>query len=383
MYQYKKSHGEYKPFLSDKEVDQILLDDSSVSSLEIESDSVQSEIDYAQEEFVIVNEQEHDAKQETDVTADDKDVQWVWHEVNVLHNNVKIPFTGQSGAQKDFVSVLDTFLLFFDEEVIAFIVTETNKYAEQYIQKCTPKPRSRVRKWEPVTGEEIYVALRLTMLMGIVQKPIIKSYFPKDPFLETPIFYKTMTQDRFKLITKFLHFTNNSTRDTYTEPPKLFKIQPILELLNNKFQSAYLPAENIAIDESLTLWKDRLGLKQYIPLKSAKFGIKTFELCESATGYLWKFIVHSGAGAEAGLQSNIQVPDNLKSSKIVIELCELLMNNGYCVWMDNCYNSPSLCLLLSNMGINVAGTLRLNRRNVPACVKQKETEKRGNCNSRI
>jgi hypothetical protein len=135
------------------------------------------------------------------VTADDKDVQWVWHEVNALRNNVKIPFTGPSGAQKDFVSVLDTFLLFFDEEVIAVIVAETNKCAEQYIQKCTLKPRSRVRKWEPVTGEEIYVALGLMMLMGIVETPTIKSYFSKDPFLETPIFYQTMTQDRFELIT--------------------------------------------------------------------------------------------------------------------------------------------------------------------------------------
>jgi hypothetical protein len=272
-----------------------------------------------------VNEQERDAEQETDVTADDKDVQWVWREVNVLRNNVKIPFRGQSGAQKDFVSVLDTFLLFFDEEVIAVIVAETNKYAEQYIQKCTLKPRSRVRKWEPVRGEEIYVALGLMKLMGIVQKPTIKSYFSKDPFLETPIFYQTMTQDRFELTTKFLHFTDNSTRDTYTGPPKLLKIQPILESLNNKFQSANLPAENIVIDELLTLWEGRLGLKQYIPLKSANFGIKTFEICESATGYLWKFIVYSGAGAEAGLQSNIQVPDNLKSSKIVIELCEPLI----------------------------------------------------------
>jgi hypothetical protein len=127
----------YKPFLSDKEVDQILLDDSSVSSLEIESDSVESEIDYAQEEFVTVNEQEHDAEQETDVTADDKDVQWMWRELYALRNNVKIPFTGQSGAQKDFVSVSDTFLLFFDEEVIVVIVAETNKYVEQYTQKCT------------------------------------------------------------------------------------------------------------------------------------------------------------------------------------------------------------------------------------------------------
>jgi hypothetical protein len=183
------------------------------------------------------------------VTADDDDVQWVWSEVNALRNNVKIPFTGQSGAQKDFVSV---FLLFFGEEVIAVIV-ETNKYVEQYIQKCTLKPRSHVRKWEPVTGEEIYVALGLMMLMGIVQMPTLKSYLSKDPFLETPIFYQTMTQDRFELITKFLNFTDNSTRDTYTGPPKLFKIQPILELLNKKCQSAYLPAENIAIDESLTL----------------------------------------------------------------------------------------------------------------------------------
>jgi hypothetical protein len=79
-----------------------------------------------------------------------------------------------------------------------------------------------------------------------------------------------MTQDRFELITEFLHFMDNSTRNTYTGPPKLFKIQPILELINNKFQSAYLPAENIAIDESLTLWKGLLGLKQYITSKICK-----------------------------------------------------------------------------------------------------------------
>jgi hypothetical protein len=62
MYQYKKKAMEkYKPFVSDKEVYQVLLDDSSVSSLEIESDSVESELDYAQEEFVTVNEQERDS----------------------------------------------------------------------------------------------------------------------------------------------------------------------------------------------------------------------------------------------------------------------------------------------------------------------------------
>jgi hypothetical protein len=90
-----------------------------------------------------------------------------------------------------------------------------------------------------------------------------------------------MTQDRFKLIT-FFHFVDNATQDSYSGPKKLFKIHPILTYLNNKFQTVYIPAENVAVDESLTLWKGRLSFKIYLPLKSSKFGIKTFELCESS-----------------------------------------------------------------------------------------------------
>ena len=59
-----------------------------------------------------------------------------------------------------------------------------------------------------------------------------------------------------------------------------------------------LPKQNVAIDESLTLWKGRLSFAQYIPLKTSKFGIKTFELCESKTGYLWNFIVYTGKVTE-------------------------------------------------------------------------------------
>jgi hypothetical protein len=39
----------------------------------------------------------------------------------------------------------------------------------------------------------------------------------------------------------------------------------------------YIPDQNIAIDQSLTLWKGRLSFQQYIPLKSSKFGVKSYE----------------------------------------------------------------------------------------------------------
>jgi hypothetical protein len=132
-----------------------------------------------------------------------------------------------------------------------------------------------------VTGNEIYVVLGLMMLMDLVQKPTLKSCFSRDAFLESPNFSQSKSQNRFEPVLKFLHFIDNSTIDTYTAPQKLFKIQPILEIMNRNVQSAYLSSENISVDESLTLWKGHLGTKQYIPLKAAKLEIKTFKLCEA------------------------------------------------------------------------------------------------------
>jgi hypothetical protein len=44
-----------------------------------------------------------------------------------------------------------------------------------------------------------------------------------------------------------MHFINNDNIGTYQGPYKLFKIYPVLSHLNTKFQSLYLPGQNIAI----------------------------------------------------------------------------------------------------------------------------------------
>jgi hypothetical protein len=89
--------------------------------------------------------------------------------------------------------------------------------------------------------------------------------------------------------------------------PQLFRISPIFAILNKKFWIAYLPPENIYIDESLLLWKNRLGIKQYVPLKAAKLVVKMFEICESSAGD----VQYLGDGSV--VTTNISVADNLKS----------------------------------------------------------------------
>jgi len=70
------------------------------------------------------------------------------------------------------------FEMFFDDELVELRVRETNTYAAHKIQARSFIPLcSRMRDWKPVTKDEMYVVLALFMLMGIIQKPILRSYF--------------------------------------------------------------------------------------------------------------------------------------------------------------------------------------------------------------
>jgi len=68
--------------------------------------------------------------------------------------------------------------MFFDDELVELIVRKTNTYAAQKIQARSFIPLcSRMWDWKPVTKDEMYVVLEVFMLMGIIQKPILHSYF--------------------------------------------------------------------------------------------------------------------------------------------------------------------------------------------------------------
>src|SRR6218665_265623 len=139
-------------------------------------------------------------------------------------------------------------------------------------------------------------------------------------------------------------------------------------ILENKgfVRSSYIPNENVAIDESLLLWKGRLSMKQYIPLKRARFGIKIYALSESDSGYIWNAFIHIGTAMQLR-----EAVDGLKSSRIVLTLAEDLFGKGYCIFLDNWYSSPALYRQLALNKTDAVGTVRLNRKNMPLDLKKK------------
>ncbi|XP_015433735.1 PREDICTED: piggyBac transposable element-derived protein 4-like [Dufourea novaeangliae] len=172
---------------------------------------------------------------------------------------------------------------------------------------------------------------------------------------------------RFLQITRFLHFANN---DVTGNRNKLRKVRPVINYFNEKFKDVYVMEENIAIDESLMKFKERMSCKQFNPSKRARFGIKFYKLCESASGYCYNFKIYSG--------NDKTNPDYSASKTFVMELLKSILNKGHTLYIDNWYSSPKLFLTLVKNGINVLGTVRCNRKNMPGDFVQAKLKK-GEC----
>jgi len=280
-------------------------------------------------------------------------------------------FTGNSGSSAPLQSEepLEFFEQFVTTQFVSDCVTETNRYASQMSSSAELSPFSRMRNWAETTVFELFLYFGLLVLMGIDRRPKFSMYWSREFLVNTPAFSALMSRDRFLLIRRFLHFVDNSGYQRGVSG-KLFKIKPVLEYFQSKFQSLFHPGKFFAVDESLLLWKGRLSWKQYIPKKRSRFGIKSFELCDCSTSYLWNFIIYSGR--ETDLDA-----DNVHSqgTKVVMKLANDLLGVGRCCVTDNFYSSPELFGLLQDGNTDAFGTCRTNRKGMSSVLSHAKLKK--------
>ncbi|GFV70479.1 piggyBac transposable element-derived protein 4 [Trichonephila clavipes] len=260
---------------------------------------------------------------------------------------IHLDFDASSGKMQYYETLIDN-------NLIDLIVHETNHYAEQIIGSSIPHRHSGSKKWEP-TSKEMHVFIALIILQGIVKKPTNEQYWSKRHSISTPFFSKVMSYRRFNLIYRFLHFSDNETFVTEThECPKLSKIWPVLKYLTIRFKEVVTPDRDVTIDESLMLFKGRLGWKQYMPLKRSRFGIKSYMLCESKSGYVWSLIIYTGKGTLFDEKIQAYVYDFTSCN----DSHGTTLNKGHCLTTDNFYSSPELEDILIQSLTDMYGTLK-------------------------
>lgn len=291
------------------------------------------------------------------------------------------PFTANFGLQVQIdenADPIDYFSKFMNDADFDQIALETNRYYQQIRATRGYKPYARMNSWYDTVGGEIKQFLGMTILMGLVDKPLLSAYWSTDSLDSTPYFSECMPRDRFMNLLSFLHLVNNETaphRDDDDFDP-LYKVRPIYDVLSSRFRSTYYTEEHIVIDEGMVPWRGRLRFRQYIPNKPDKFGMKLYVLSESSSGYVSDFDVYTGADFDPDPAA--EVGENLlgHSYQVVMGLLRRgnLLNKGYTLYLDNYYSSPILFDRLSAEDTPAVGTVRLHRKEMPAALKQKLTK---------
>ena len=99
-------------------------------------------------------------------------------------------------------------------------------------------------------------------------------------------------------------------------------------------------------------------MKQYLPLKPVKRGIKVWVVAESCTGYfldLQVYVGKEGDGSEHSL-----------GERVVLDLTEQYRGKAYRIFCDNFFSSPRLFRTLHGHSLYACGTVRQNRKDFPS-----------------
>ncbi|KAL5510616.1 hypothetical protein EMCRGX_G006184 [Ephydatia muelleri] len=165
-----------------------------------------------------------------------------------------------SGVMKNMEGMepLDFFYELFPEDLIEYIVLESNRCGQQYIDShasyLKDHPRARAHQFmrNMFTPHDIRKVLGLIICMGIVNMPSVENYWNTRWPFNTNNFRAIMSRDRFLLVMKFLHLADNSRMVPREQPghSKIYKVEHVVNTLVNNYKSNYTLNKEISVDES-------------------------------------------------------------------------------------------------------------------------------------
>lgn len=252
----------------------------------------------------------------------------------------------------------EIFKLYFDSEIIKLICNASNEYAERNKKKY-PQMYSYFRKMEP---HDFYNLVGILVHLGYRKIPRARLMWSPTSLCYDPLISKVMSRNRFDSLLTFLHLVDEGTeKSLQNDGDKLLKVRPLNNHLQQKCMQLYQPNREVSIDERMVRSKARFSFRQYIRNKPTKWGFKLWCLCDSRNGYTSAFSVYRGKHGEVRSGNGL-------SYDVVVSLMEPYSLQGYSLYIDNFYTSPTLVTYLYKNGIHCTGTLDCTRTGVPSQV---------------
>ncbi len=252
----------------------------------------------------------------------------------------------------------ELFRLYFDSAIVKVICDASNEYAERnknrYVQMYC-----YFRKMEP---HDFYNLVGILVHLGYRKIPRARLMWSPTSLCYDPLISKVMSRNRFDSLLTFLHLVDQDTeKSLHNNGDKLLKVRPLNDHIQQKCMQLYQPSREVSIDERMVRLKARFSFRQYIKNKPTKWGFKLWCLCDSRNGYTSAFSVYRGKHGEVRSGNGL-------SYDVVISLMDPYNFQGYSLYIDNFYTSPTLVTDLYKNGIHCTGTLDCTRIGVPSQV---------------
>jgi len=248
----------------------------------------------------------------------------------------------------------DYFSKIMDEEMISNLTICSNEYFSKNYSYDETKIYKRdslcfTYSKSKITEQEIKKFFAVSMIMGLNKIPEKELYWSKKP-LYTNIIPKIISRNRYRLLNAAFKLENVDISEITDRKDKSFsKIKSFIENLQKKFLNLYPLETKLTIDEALVFFRGRSEMIFYIPKKPHKWGFKIHILAASESSYCYKFYFDKGNS------------ENCKTLNIIKQL-SFDIPSGHHIYLDNWYNSSDVSNYLILKGINLTGTINLNRK---------------------
>lgn len=137
----------------------------------------------------------------------------------------------------------------------------------------------------------------------------------------------------------------------------IYKVRPMIEYFNARFRSVPM-SQRLCVDEQMCSTKMVSHLRQYMPAKPHKLGMKLFVLCDS---YVFSYAFELYSWAADNITSS-GTPDLGAAANVVSRLSQIMPDHlDHIVYFGNIYTTMPLMVYLYSRGINSLGTVRVYR----------------------
>ena len=188
--------------------------------------------------------------------------------------------------------------------------------------------------------------------------PNLSDYWSNNSSLGNQFIKNAISRNRFQFLIYKLYCNHPEKPDSAA---KLYYVEELVNCMKQSFSNSMSKSSHQSIDESMVKFKGRSVLKQYLPLKPIKKGIKVWQRCDAKTGYIFDLNVYSGK------IENEKFSEGTLGERVVNKLCSTIKISDVVMSFNRFFTSVNL---IHTLPFSAVGTVIKSRKNVPKFAKE-------------